>query len=91
MMVGQRRIQLFRAYNQREGFHAKDDVLPEKLYQPLADVGPSGGYTINRDDFQKSKKYYYGLAGWDQETGMVSQSKLMEMGLDWIVPEALLQ
>lgn len=91
MMVGQRRIQLFRAYNQREGFNADDDVLPEKLYQPLKNVGPSAGYSINREDFLKAKKYYYGLAGWDQETGMVSESKLMEMGLDWILSEAVLQ
>lgn len=84
MMAGQRRIQLFRAYNQREGLSADQDVLPEKLFQPLANVGPSAGYRINKEDFAKAKKYYYALAGWDQETGVVPKTKLVEMGLDWI-------
>lgn len=84
MMAGQRRIQLFRAYNQREGLCADEDVLPEKLFQPLANIGASAGYYIDKEDFKRAKKYYYALAGWEQETGMVPETKLMEMGLDWI-------
>jgi aldehyde:ferredoxin oxidoreductase len=85
MLIGQRRIQLFRAFNQREGFSSADDVLPEKLFMPLENVGPSAGYSVNRDDFEKAKRLYYAYAGWDQETGMVPNTKLKEMGLDWII------
>lgn len=85
MMVGQRRIQLFHAFNQREGFTSEDDILPERLYAPLDDVGPSAGFSINREDFSKAKSMYYALAGWDKNTGMIPDSKLIEIGLDWVI------
>lgn len=85
LMVGERRIQLFHAYNQREGFTSADDVLPEKLFQPLDSIGPSAGFSVNKEDFLKARRMYYALAGWDTETGMMSDSKLKEFGLDWVI------
>lgn len=83
MLIGQRRIQLFKAFNQREGFTSNDDVLPEKLYQPLANIGPSAGYSINKSDFDEAKRLYYAYAGWDPNTGEIKPTKLKEMGLEW--------
>ncbi len=85
MLIGQRRIQLFRAFNQREGFNASDDVLPEKLYKPLDNVGPSAGYKINKEEFERAKRLYYAYAGWDKDLGTVPDTKLKEMGLDWAI------
>jgi aldehyde:ferredoxin oxidoreductase len=62
MQIGQRRIQLFRAFNQREGFTSADDILPEKLYKPLENIGPSAGYSVSKQDFEKTKRLYYEMS-----------------------------
>ncbi len=86
MLVGERRIQMFHAFNQREGFTPAEDVLPEKLFSPLELVGPSAGFKVDRDAFIKSRDLYYRYAGWDPDTGKVSEAKLKELSLDWINP-----
>ena len=85
LLVGQRRIQLFRAFNQRDGFSSAEDMLPDKIFEPLDDIGPSAGFKISKTDFLKARSMYYALAGWDKETGMVPDSKLREMGLSWTI------
>lgn len=85
MLVGQRRIQLFRAFNQRDGFTSAEDVLPDRLFQPLDDIGPSAGFKVSEEDFLKARSMYYALAGWDEITGLVPDTKLKEMGLDWAI------
>lgn len=84
MLIGQRRIQMFHAFNLREGITPKDDTLPEKLFKPLDNNGPSAGRKVDRQDFNKSKEMYYKLAGWDTETGKISEERLLELGLEWI-------
>ena len=85
MLLGERRIQIFHAFNQREGFTPADDILPEKLFMPLENVGPSAGYKVDKDAFMKARDRYYQLAGWDTVTGKVSDTKLIELGLEWII------
>ena len=76
---------MMRAFNQREGFSSKDDVLPERLFEdPLQDKGPSAGRTVDREKFYECIKEYYRICGWDQETGNPTESKLRELGLDWV-------
>ena len=84
MQVGQRRIQMMHAFNQREGFSTIEDMLPEKLFSPLNNIGPSAGFKVDKDDFLKAREYYYELAGWNPETGKVSIGRLRELGLDWV-------
>ena len=83
MLVGERRINLMRAYNAKMGFTKKDDILPDKMFKGLVD-GPSAGYKINKDDFKKAKDDYYGMMGWDIETGNPTRLKLKELGLEWL-------
>ena len=84
MKAGERRINMLKAFNMREGFDAKDDTLPERMFEELPD-GASKGLVINRDDWQQAKKDYYAVAGWDTETGNPTDGKLIELGLDWVV------
>jgi len=84
MLVGERRLNMFRAFNQREGFDSKDDTLPFKVYSK--DLG--GKYKAEKVDinnFNKSKKDYYSLIGWDTETGNPTETKLKELGIDWVL------
>jgi len=41
--IGERKINLMRAFNAREGIGKAADVLPKKLFQPLAGKGPTTG------------------------------------------------
>ena len=46
--VGERRVNMMRAFNAREGFDRRNDVLPEKLFKPL-EGGPSDGWKLEHD------------------------------------------
>ena len=43
MKVGERRLNMLRYFNAREGFTRKEDTLPKKFFQPLAGEGPTAG------------------------------------------------
>jgi aldehyde:ferredoxin oxidoreductase len=83
MKVGERRLNLMRAYNAREGVGREADTIPPKLLQPLTG-GPSDGVAVNRENVEAAQTLYYEMAGWD-ETGRPTESKLQELGLGWVV------
>ncbi len=86
MLLGERRVNLVRAFNQREGFGRRDDMLPERLFMdPLDDNGPSKGRTIDRDEFVQARDHYYNINGWNPDTGNPSETKLKELGLGWVI------
>jgi aldehyde:ferredoxin oxidoreductase len=62
--IAERILTVARLFNTREGFTAADDVLPERFFQPKTD-GALVDMHLNRADFEKAKKYYYTLMGWD--------------------------
>lgn len=81
--VGERRVNMMRAFNAREGFDSRNDVIPEKLFKPLKG-GVSDGWTLDRDEVAAAMKYYYQICGWDVDTGNPTLSKLTDLGLEWI-------
>ena len=86
MLLGERRINLMRAFNAREGFTAADDTLPPRLFEEgLLDDGPTHGVAVDRDAFIRVRDEYYRLMGWDVATGNPTETKLRELGLDWVL------
>ncbi len=83
LMVGERGLQMMRAFNIREGFDKDDDKLPLKLSTPLAD-GISEGKVVNEADFNETREQYYEMAGWVGEKGEPSKTRLMSLNLDWV-------
>ena len=83
LLVGERRINLMRAFNYREGFNESDDVLPDRIFEGLVG-GSSEGQAINKEEFYKTRKMYYQLAGLHPDNGNPTRVKLMELGLDWV-------
>lgn len=84
MLLGERRVNMMKAFNMREGFDAKDDMLPRRLFEDgLTDNGPGSGRTVNKEDFLACRRDYYVLNGWDPDTGNPSEVKLKELGLGW--------
>ncbi|HWM79444.1 MAG TPA: aldehyde ferredoxin oxidoreductase C-terminal domain-containing protein, partial [Methylomirabilota bacterium] len=86
--IGERKINLMRAFNAREGMGKESDVLPKKLFQPLAGKGPTAGVALTTEEFEHARESYYRLAGWDPATGYPTPAKLRGLGLDWLADEA---
>ncbi len=82
LRVGERRLNLLRAFNAREGFTRADDKLPRKMFQPLKG-GPTDGVALTEEEIETAKDMYYRMAGWD-ENGVPTRGKLAELGLEWV-------
>jgi aldehyde:ferredoxin oxidoreductase len=85
MKVGERRLNLMRAFNAREGVGAEADTVPPKLLIPLQG-GASDGVAVTAEEVEKAKALYYQIAGWDQ-SGRPTRAKLTELALDWMADE----
>jgi len=82
--IGERIINLERAYNIREGLTRKDDSLPKRfLKEPLTE-GETKGVVVNLDLMLDE---YYGARGWDKDTGFPTQQKLEQLGLKEVADE----
>jgi aldehyde:ferredoxin oxidoreductase len=86
MEVGERRLNMLRAFNAREGLDRSADRLPKKFFQPLGGTGPTAGVAMVEADIEAAKDEYYRLAGWDQASGNPTAPTLERLGLGWLVP-----
>lgn len=86
MLLGERRINMAKIFNVREGFTAEDDMLPPRLFEdPLVGEGIGAGRTISKANFLERREEYYVMNGWDPKTGMPGNVKLRELGLGWLI------
>lgn len=82
--IGERIVNVEKAFNVREGFTRKDDTLPKRfLKEPLPD-GPSKGHVC---DLEPMLDDYYRLRGWDVKTSLPIGAKLQELGLEEVAGE----
>ena len=82
-LVGERRLNMMRAFNAREGIDRRADVLPEKLFKPLKG-GVSDGWKLDREEVEAALDKYFEFCGWDIGTGIPTREKLVELDLGWI-------
>ena len=82
MKLGERRLNLLRAFNAREGVGAEADTMPHKLTVPLKG-GASDGVSVTTEEFASAKQLYYQMVGWTTE-GYPTSAKLHELGLSWL-------
>jgi len=85
MKVGERRLNLLRAFNAREAVGAEADTVPPKLLIPLRG-GKSDGVAVTTEEVESAKALYYQMAGWD-ENGCPTRVKLGELALGWVADE----
>jgi aldehyde:ferredoxin oxidoreductase len=83
MRVGERRLNMLRAFNAREGIGREADTLPKKLQQALVG-GKSDGIRVTPEEVELAKDIYYQMAGWDVASGRPTRAKLGELGLGWV-------
>jgi aldehyde:ferredoxin oxidoreductase len=82
LRVGERAMTLARAFNMREGFTVEDDQLCPRSYAPTqGGVLSDGG--IDLEGLREAIHTYYGMMGWDRETGVPTVDKLHELGIGW--------
>lgn len=84
MLAGERRLNMMRFFNAREGFTRKEDTLPERLFEPLPD-GPSEGEHLKKEEIEAGLDLYYRFAGWDIETGNPTETTLKRLSLSWLL------
>ena len=81
--AGERVLTMANAFNVREGLTADDDVLPPRMAEPI-DSEPIAGQRIDPDEFLEARSLYYGMMGWDEETGVPKGWKLHDLGIGWV-------
>ena len=84
--ANERSQHMFRIFNCREGLTKEDDTLPDRLFEGLEN-GALKGTRINKEEFQQAIETYYGMMGWDPDTGIPTPAKLHELGLSWAIAE----
>jgi len=84
MKVGEKRLNMLRVFNAREGNAADGDTYPEKLLLPPIGKGDPS-MAISSTELKAARRTYYHMAGWD-DAGRPTRGKLSELGLSWMAP-----
>ena len=84
MVAAERANTLARLFNVREGIRGKDDVLPARFAEAMAE-GASAGQRITAEDLAAAKSEFYRVSGWSPD-GVPTPGRLRELGLDHLIP-----
>jgi len=86
MKLGERRVNMFRCFNVREGFTPEDDWLPERMFEPIR-TGPREGSKWDKDELSTMRHLYYRIMNWDPKTGIPTKAKLIDLDIPWVIDE----
>ena len=82
MTVGERRLNLFRIFNAREGLDRNADKLPKKFFKALGGAGPTAGIALTHEEIESAKDAYYKLAGWTNN-GIPTRQTMERLDIAW--------
>lgn len=85
--VGERRVNMMRAFNAREGIGREADTLPQKFFKKALKGGRSDGFSIDYDEWRDAVDAYYELSGWNVATGIPTRDKLEALELGWVADQ----
>jgi len=85
MAVGERRLNMLRAFNAREGINRKADALPAKFYKALQGAGPTAGVALTVEEMSRALDAYYEMSGWDKQSGNPTPATLKRLDLGWVL------
>jgi aldehyde:ferredoxin oxidoreductase len=88
MKAGERALAMARVFNVRAGFTPADDRQPPRFAEPLGSGAHEGSY-VAEELMDEAVALYYEMMGWERESGAPTTSKLYELGLNWLVEEAV--
>jgi len=84
--VGERVVNLKKAFNIREGWTMADDWLPPRVLEDPLPSGPGKGVRVTPEELRMLIQDYYAARGWTPE-GLIPKSKLVALGLEDIAEE----
>ena len=84
LLVGERRLNMLRAFNAREGIDRTADKLPQKFFKALQGDGPSSGVALDIEEVMQAQEWYYEMSGWNPDSGNPTTDTLKKLGLEWI-------
>jgi aldehyde:ferredoxin oxidoreductase len=84
LTVGERRLNMMRAFNAREGIKREQDTLPERFFNRALKGGSTDGLKVDRAQFEAALDEYYRQSGWNVETGTPTRETLEGLGLAWV-------
>ena len=82
MAVGERRLNLFRTFNAREGLNRNADKLPKKFFKALKGTGPTAGFALTHEEIESALDHYYKFAGWTSD-GIPTRETLQKHDIEW--------
>jgi aldehyde:ferredoxin oxidoreductase len=82
--IGERIINVERAFNVREGVSRKDDQLPYRVMHEPIPFGPSKGRYCPPEELDRMLDEYYALRGWTND-GMPTKERLAALGLEEMI------
>jgi aldehyde:ferredoxin oxidoreductase len=83
MRAGERGVTMARAFNMREGLTRDDDKLPMRMQQYHVS-GQVNEEPVDPEDLEEAKETFYGMMGWDTQTGKPTLAKLQELDIAWV-------
>lgn len=83
MKIAEKGIQMARLFNSKHHISDNEDMLPERMFEPLGSGVNKGAY-IDRNEFKNALKIYYEMMGWDKK-GVPTKGKLAELGIEDLI------
>jgi len=84
LTVGERRVNMMRAFNAREGINREQDTLPAKFFEEPLKGGPSETWKVDKAEFEAALDEYYRQCGWDLQSGTPTRETLEKLSLAWV-------
>ncbi|GAB4559554.1 MAG: aldehyde ferredoxin oxidoreductase family protein [Anaerolineae bacterium] len=82
-LVAQRGVTMSRAFNLREGLTRADDRLPKRLSQAFK-TRSVNEKPVTPEELEEALTTFYGMMGWDPQTGVPTIYKLQELDIEWV-------
>jgi aldehyde:ferredoxin oxidoreductase len=83
MQLGQTGYNLEKAFNTiHAGFKREDDYPPRRYMEEPVNSGPYAGHKCDKEKWDEMLDRFYGLLGWEIETGLQTRKCLEELGLE---------
>jgi aldehyde:ferredoxin oxidoreductase len=86
LKVGERNWNMARAFNVREGITRKDDIIPERLAEPILE-GQFKCEKLEKKTLEELLDRYYEFRGWETSTGIPTRSKLRDLGIEYVADQ----
>ena len=87
LLVGERRLNMMRAFNAREGFTKEHDTLPHKFFNRALEGGPTDGFKLDQALYESALSEYYRQVGWDEKSGIPKRETLEALDLNWVADD----